>query len=221
MPVNIDEFKVASELECNKSQIGGGLSIPEFNIYANLAQLIPFEKDRQIFIATQNISDYLSTFLKNTTPSVPATGVLPYPSDYEHTASIRSYYVRPNQQSGEVSVDPVKNRDWGDISSSQLQQGTKRFPKYSEFSGKYRFLPRDIGTVMIDYFKTPVKPIWGYTIVSGRPVYDPTTSTDFEWDSFMLNNILANFVQLRAMNLRESDLLNYANVIKEESKSPL
>lgn len=221
MSVSIDYFKTASETMCNKAQIGGTLSPIQFNQYADLSQLIPFEKDRQIFIATQNISDYLSTFLKPIVTSVPGNGILPFPSDYEHTASVRSYYVRPNLESGEIAVDPVKNRDWGDISSSQLQTGTKRFPKYSEFSGEYRFLPRDIGIVMIDYFKTPTKPVWGYTIVSGRDVYDPTISTDFEWDSFMLNNILANFVQLRAMNLREQDLLNYANIIKEESKSPL
>lgn len=221
MSTSINEFKIISETLANKAQIGGSLSIPEFNEFAQRAQMIPFEKDRAIFLATQNTSDFLASFLKNEIVVVPSSGILAYPSDFEHTSSVRSYYVRPNGLSSEISVDPVKNRDWGDINGSQLQNGTKRFPKYSEFKDAYRFLPRNIGTVMIDYFSTPIKPVWAYTIVSGREVYDPILSVDFQWDEFAMNNVLAIFLQMRGMNLREGDLAQWATQFKQESESAL
>lgn len=219
MGASINTFKIYTEFVRNKIQIGNSLPIPDFNAIAHQAQMQVFEKDRAIFLATQVTSDFLEVFLEPLVTSVPPTGILNYPSDFEHTASIRSYYVRPGGKSGEISVDPVKNRDWGDIASSQLQQPTQRFPKYTEFSDSYRFLPRDIGTVMIDYFRTPTAPIWGYSMVSGRAVYDPATSTDFDFPEFAVNNVASVFFQLTGMNLREGDLMNFANQFKQETNS--
>lgn len=221
MSVNINEFKEFCSFVANKTQIGGTLSPSQFNEIANRAQMVVFEKDRAIFIETQNISDYLSLFLKETITSVPPTGMVSYPSDFEHTASIRSYYVRAAGGSTEIAVQPVKNYDWGDISSSQVQTPTKRFPKYTEFASEYRFLPFDIGTVMIDYFKTPIPPVWGYTVPSGRPVYDPATSTDFEWDSFAFNNVAAVFLQMIGVNLKDGDIASFAQMFTQETNSKL
>ncbi len=221
MSVNINYFKNFVSFLQNKNQIGGTVSPAQFNDLANQAQFLIFEKDRQIFLETQQTSDYLELFLKNKTTSVHPDGTLPYPSDFQHTASVRSYYVRPSGLSTEITVDPVKNRDWGDIASSQLQQPTKRFPKYTEFKEEFRFLPRDIGTVMIDYFATPIPPVWGYSIVSGRPVYDPATSTDFEFDEFAINNVASVYLQFLGVNLKDMELSNFAGQFKQESNSTL
>lgn len=221
MSVNINQFKLFTEYCANKVQIGGTLSPSQFNELANRAQMVVFEKDRAIFIETQNISDYLGLFLKEKITTVPLTGTVVYPDDFEHTASIRSYYVRPEGASTEISVQPVKNYDWGDISSSQVQAPTKRFPKYTEFASEYRFLPFDIGTVMIDYFKTPTPPVWGYVSTSGRPVYDPATSTDFEWDSFAFNNVAAVFLQMIGVNLKDGDIASFAQMFTMETNSKL
>lgn len=221
MSVNINEFKLFTEYCANKVQIGGTLSPSQFNELSNRAQMVVFEKDRAIFLATQEISDFLSLFLKENITSVPLTGMVSYPSDLEHTASIRSYYVRPDGASTEVAVQPVKNYDWGEIASSQVQTPTKRFPKYTEFAQQYRFLPFDIGTVMINYFKTPVAPVWGYTTPSGRPVYDPATSTDFEFDSFAFNNVSAVFLQLIGVNLKDGDIASFAQMFTMETNSKL
>jgi hypothetical protein len=218
--VNINEFKVYTEFLSNKAQIGNSITIPQFNEICQRAQMQVFEKDRAIFIAKKDISGFLKLFLKNIVTSVPPDGILNYPSDYEHTASVRSYYVRMFGQSVEIEVPEVKNKDWGKISSSLLQTPTRRFPKYSELN-EYRFLPRNIGTVMIDYFKTPIAPVWAYTIVNGRPLYDPIASVDFEFDSFAVNSVAACFLSLLGVNLRDGDLENFSNQYKKETNSIL
>lgn len=221
MAVSIDKFKQFVEFVSNKVQVGNSVTITQFNELANRAQMQLFEKDRQIFLTNQETSDYLELFLKSIVVSVPPSGNVPYPADFQHTASMRAYYYRPDGKSVEVPVDPVKNRDWGQIYASQLNPGTKRFPKYTEFRKEYRVLPKDIGIIMIDYFKTPIPPVWNYTVASGRPVYDPTGSVDFEWDEFAFNNVAAMYLSLIGINLKDGDLLSFSEMYKKETSSPL
>lgn len=221
MSVNINEYKLYQEFLANKVQIGNSQSTSQFNENAHQAQMQVFEEDRAIFLATEELSDYLSNFLMNKTTSVPLTGLLPYPDDWQHTASIRSYYIPPEESGIEVTCQEVKNADYGRLIQSQLQVATKEFPKYSEFSDSYRFIPKNIGIIMLDYLREPVRPIWGYTIVSGRPVYNPITSTNFEWTQNFMNRVCAQHLKLIGINLRDEELIKFANMYAQESKTPL
>lgn len=219
MSVNINTFKVFVEFVSNKAQSGNTVSPSQFNAIANRAQMQLFEKDFQTFLATGSVSEFLKTFLKNSTTSVPVSGLLPYPSDWEHASAIRSYYVRAGGLSTEIPVIEVKNSSWGAISTSQLQVPSKRFPKYSEFGNGIRFLPKTIGTIMLDYFKTPTPPVWGFTTVSGRPVYDASSSTDFEWDGFSLNNVASMYLSLIGVNLKDGELSQFSEAYKQQTNS--
>lgn len=219
--VNINSFKLFTESLSNKIQIGNTLTVDQFNQFANQAQFVKYEEDRNIFIAKNEISFYLSTFLKNYTGGVPTNGMLPYPSDLEHIASVRSYYVPPDGFGLETPVQSVRNADWGKVASSQLLIPTKEFPKYSWFDTSIRFLPRNIGIIMLDYFKTPQVPNWGFTILNGRPVYDPTTSVDFEFDEFALNSVAAIFLKLVAVQLKDAELMSFAMQFEQQTNTPV
>ncbi len=221
MGVNVNYFKQFSEYLSNKSQAGATISPSQFNQVANQAQLQLFENDFETFLQSGSVSEYLKTFLKNKTTSVPVDGTLPYPSDFQHASSIRSYFVRPGQLSTEIPVVEVKNTSWGNISTSQLQQPTKRFPKYSEFGDGIRFLPKLIGTVMLDYFKTPTPPVWGYTKIANQPVYNSATSTNFDWSEFSLNEIMGIYLTMIGINIKDGDLAQWSQQFKQENKSLL
>ena len=221
MSVNINDFKNFVEGVSAKVQVGNTLTVEQFNTFCNQAQLLRYEYDRNIFIAKDEISFYLSLFLKNLTTSVPVAGSLPYPADLEHIASIRSYYIDSNGVGIEVPVQSVRNSDWGKITSSQLLVATKEYPKYSWFETDIRFAPKNIGVVMLDYFRTPVKPEWNYTIVNNRPVYDPLTSVNFEWDSFAMNNIAGIFLELFATTIKDAELTAFAQAFQQQSNTPL
>lgn len=218
MSVNVNTFKLFVEFVSNKVQSGNAVSPSQFNEVANRAQMQLFEKDFQTFIATKQVSEYLKTFFKNKVYSVPVTGIISYPSDFQHLASLRKYYISASGGK-EIPVEEVKNESWGDIQISALYQPTLRFPKYSEFSDSIRLLPKTIGIVMMDYFKTPVAPVWGYTIANNRPVYDSATSTNFEWDEFSVNNIAAIYLSLIGVNLKDNELAQFSELYKQQTNS--
>ncbi len=215
--MNVNYFFTLGDAISNKVQNGGSFTIPQKEAFANSAQLQAFEKDRLTFLKTGDSSDYLDWFLKSVTlnPNI-RTGFAPYPADFQHTAAVRAYYNKV-----ERPCDLVTNQVWGDIHASVLEAGTGYFPKYSEFSGEYRFLPKNIGIVMLDYWKEPVKPVWGFTIVNNRQVYDPATSVDFEWPAFALNEIMSVYLQLIGCNLSDKHLSDFATQFNQENNNLL
>lgn len=219
MAVNINTFKSFVEYLQNKSQNGGTLTITQFNELCNRAQMSLFETDFQTFLATENVSEYLKTFFKNQVVSVPANGQITYPSDFQHMASVRKYYAQSSGQGVMLNVDEINNVSYGLAQISSLNKPSSRFPKYSEFSTTVRFLPKSIGIVEYDYFRTPVAPFWGFTVVSGRPVYNAGTSTNFEWNDVHTNQIAGIFLSMIGINLLQGDLVNWSNQFKESNKS--
>ena len=216
MATNVNTFWNFVNYVSNKVQVGSTLSPSQFNLVANRAQMVLFEKDYETLLATEEISEYLRTFLVSNPYMVPANGELAYPSDYQHLASMGNYYNGTFIQCSEI-----KNTAWGLEQVSQLRQATKRFSKFTKGGTYIEFLPKNIGIIQMDYFRTPVAPVWGYTVVSSRPVYDASTSTNFEWNETFLNAVAAIFLQLIGINLREGDLLQFANQFTAETNSKL
>ena len=222
MAANINDFRNFTEFVSNKAQVGNSLTVTQFNDVAHRAQMQVFEKDRAIFIAKEICSDYLKTFLITTVKNGPfAAGEIPMPDNLEHITSVRSYHIKSDGLGMEVPVQEVKNKYWGEVTSSSLFSATSRFPKYTEFNGHLRVLPINTNNITIDYFRTPIKPIWAYTTVNGRPVYDSSSSTNFEWEDFALNNVAAYFLQMVGVNLKDGELLNFTQQYKQETNSLL
>lgn len=213
MSVSINDFRVFVQFVANKNQNGGTVTTPQFNALCHRAQMAIFEKDRKIFLETGISSSFLDMFLRSVTTSPnPLTGYMPYPTGYQHVANVRSYYNKK-----ERPVEQIANSAWGEINASQLMQPTKMFPKFCEYAGEVRFLPRNIGIVMFDYWKEPVKPVWGYTIVNNVQVYDPATSTDFEFDSYSVNRVAAEYLAFIGINLQAQQLAAFSQQFKAES----
>jgi hypothetical protein len=218
MSTSINTFKNVTEYISNKVQSGNSLTIPQFNELANVAQMTVFEKDRAIFVAKAEVSDYLKQFLVSKTyNSNSLFGELVLPDDLEHISSIRSYHIKGNGAGMEVPLSEVKNTDWGKVTSSSLFAATNRFPKYSEYDAYVKYLPVKLNNITVDYFRTPLAPEWAYTVVNGRPVYDATNSINFEWYEATMNNVVAAFLQLVGVNLKDSELYNFTQSYKQET----
>ena len=221
MGVNIDYFLKLTDAIANKNQSGNSITIAQKNIFANQAQMVKFEADRNIYISTGELTEYLKSFLKKITKQVPPTGELAMPSDLQHTAAMRMYYQRPDGKSVEITVKEVKDVSWGDIQISSLLRPIPRFSKYMEFGRTFRLAPKNIGTIYLDYLRTPVKPEWKYTTVNNRPVYNPLLSVDFEWAESFCNEIAGIYLGFIGINLQFTELQNFAQAFKNESKAQL
>lgn len=219
MAVNVNDFKLFVEFCANKVQVGGTVSPSQFNLIANRAQMQLFERDRALFLQTKEISNYLRSFIKTTTLAVAGTGLLTYPADLFQTASIRASYTPPTGSAIQVPVDEIENTEWGRINATQLMPYTQEFPKYTEFVTQYRFLPVTIGSVTVDYFKQPVAPIWGFTVVSSRPVYDPGTSTNFEFNDYSTNEVAGCYLSLIGVNLKDNEVAAFAEMYKQQNSA--
>jgi hypothetical protein len=217
--VNVNDFKRFVEFVSNKAQVGGTITPTLFNETAHRAQMLVYEKDYQTFLQTKELSRFLIKFITSKIYSN-VKGSIAYPSNFQHVSSIDAYYVGEN--GGKVvGADEVKNESWGRVLSSALYKPTTRFPKFTLMGAKILIEPKSVHTVYLDYLKVPDAPVWGFTVVNNREVYDATTSTNFEFDQYSFNNVAAHYLTLIGMNLREGDLQGFANLYSQQTNSTL
>jgi hypothetical protein len=218
--VNINYFDEYVWGLINKVQAGMSITPDQKNIFYNQAQLIAFEQDYGVWVTTKGkeLSQFLQTFLKKKEGlNINSQGVAQIPSDYQHTASMRSYWVREDEGAALITVDAIANVDWGDYQISSLEKPSRRFPKFTEYPTTYEFLPKNLGFAFLDYFKTPQVPFWNFEIIEDTEVYTPTGSVNFEWDEFALNRIAGLTIELIGGNLMSKELIALGQGIAQQS----
>jgi hypothetical protein len=213
--INVDYFIQLYSAIAEKNNVGQTLTPDQQNIFMNQAQLQLMSEDYQTFFKTKVVTNFLQTYLKVGTPiPVPAsTGLIAYPTDLQYVSSVSHYY-----NSLWYDSEYVDSADWDKIQMpNSLLKPTFRFTKYRQIDNGIEFAPKTIGISKVAYFKTPTPPIWNYTIVNNEPVYTSTGSVDFECDSFNTNRLMAIFLQLVGINLKDTDVAGFANQFTQQT----
>jgi hypothetical protein len=214
---NIDDIKEFIEFVVNKVQSGNSVTPDQFNLSADRAQMVIYEADYDKWRRTKDASDFILSFVKTVDLAISSIGYALYPLDWQHSLDIKSYYVRSNGQGIFVPIVESVQKDWGTVESSLLLIPNKRFPKFSEYADHIEFLPRDLGVARFSYFSRPVKPIWAYTVVNNRPVYDPTNSVQFQESEYAMDRIIPEILSYYGVNLKDSMLAQYSEMFKQEN----
>jgi hypothetical protein len=215
--MSIDEAKRFLELLSQKTQ-SGGFTPTQFNLAVQRAQMQLYERDYKVWQQTEEVTEAMSYFITSNAPFVvPTTGKLSYPAGYLHTVDVRRYYVPSSGNGVQIQCKEVKAADVGEIQISRLTPATLRFPKFVEYDLFWQFYPKNVGNVIIDYFRQPTNPVWGFTIVNGRDVYNPATSTQFEFPDFSHNEIMGVACGYLGINIRDAELLQFAQMFKQEN----
>ena len=95
--------------------------------------------------------------------------------------------------------------------SSNIIAPTQAFPIFCVYENVFKFYPESTGQAKLTYIRYPVRSRWGYTISpSGRPVYDPATSTDSEFDYNLINELAMRICSMLGIHLSRVELLQYA-----------
>jgi hypothetical protein len=84
------------------------------------------------------------------------------------------------------------------------------YPMIQFIGNQVRIYPKDVDLIEIEYFRQAKEPVWGYTVVSGKPVYDPSISQDVEFSAELMNLIVTKMLTYLGVNLRESELYQMA-----------
>lgn len=217
--VNVDYFRQYVNFLANKNVEGFTQTTQQFNTTAMAAQLVPMSRDYETFVQTGLVSQYLQTFLTTNHVFNPTTynQIIPYPADFQYVSSVGNLYG--GTQNDATLVDNVKWREM--FRPNSLNYPTLRDPKYQQIGAGIVVAPFNWGVGYLDYFHTPVQPVWGYTVVNNRQVYEPTTSVNFEWDMFAINMIASIFLSMIGINLQDGAIAQWSEQFKAETKLPL
>lgn len=220
--MTIDQVYKFIDFIIKKSNSGGYLTPDEFNLIINRAQIQYFNKlygnqndyryDRPVpkiaYAITEKISNSLSPFLSDSTAlTVDSNGQVNIPSDLFQTVSMTHTIDGIEYEITRVEQDRIANN-----LSSYYDAPSSDFPIYSQLRTKFQFYPKNLGTANLYYLKKPTDMVWGYTTVSGRPVYNAGTSVQPQWKDMDMNEIIYIALSYIGVNLKDPDVSQFAQL---------
>tara|TARA_R110002012_G_scaffold165492_10_gene327757 strand:- start:713 stop:1462 length:750 start_codon:yes stop_codon:yes gene_type:complete len=142
---------------------------------------------------------------------------------------IKEVFILPDEKFGINSHTPlelVKPENINKVLRSSLVKPSMDFP-IGLMSGsttignlRIRVFPESIKNVMVHCYKMPSEsPEWNYVTIAGKPVHDPSNSTQFRFPSRVHGEIVVKILEYLGVNLREAQLVQYAqgNEVKADS----
>ena len=181
-------------------------------------------------MAEQDLAPFLISKRFNVSSSVVASGY----SEAEVAAIILgklggSIFILPDESLGinsHIPLEIVSSKNINKILRSSLVKPSIDFP-IGLMSGsstserlKIKIFPDNIKNVMVYYYHLPsIPPQWNYVTVAGKPVHDPSNSTQFKFPSRVHSEIVVKILEYLGVNLREAQLVQYAqsNEVKADS----
>lgn len=110
----------------------------------------------------------------------------------------------------EAAVNKIDNQRWAGCRSHDKKNPTYESPKCTQFVSGFKVAPKGLQSVVLDYYKTPRRAVFGYTIVNDVVIYDSTASTQLEWPNTMENEFLVELEKAYGMAVRENEVYQMA-----------
>lgn len=228
--MDIDKVYRFAQYCSNKSQ-SGYLSPKDFNLSLPRAYsewvTKNYEDSKQSdevgYERNQKVTDDLS-FLKvpEYIVQLDSRGVFQKPDNYLHMNYMsfnRAYSNDGETESEIIGVDIVRDNELPKFSGSHIYRKSLKRRKYVMATigeDEIRIYPNDIQRVNFSYLRKPVDPVWVFTLQNGRPVYDQANSVDLEAPDESVNEIVMMALSYLGINLREPELVQYAEMMKEQ-----
>lgn len=196
---------------------GAWYTIPELENLTDSGQLALYSDYKPKYATSQLIKDALSPFraFYDFTPTDSISGYIVVPADRDYLdlldlqitymiSNLKVYYgvtlVNEDERANRLNsqIDPVT------ITSPVGEQTAPRYFKMTPLSGY---------TGTVTFFKRPVKPVFGYSTVSGRIiVYDPLTSTQLQWRDTEIIPLCLKALQSIGINLTSVEIGQFAEL---------
>jgi hypothetical protein len=230
--MNVNDMYRICQFAINKAQ-NGYLTPAEFNLIINQAQvsyqdylLGEFQQyqygrpqARINYSQNENIRQRLSPLITESTLAINGTsGEATYPNDYVQADAVRTSTFARVRYVQQDSLYSYYNSEIDPIATN---------PIYLLEPTGLQFYPKTLGTAVLTYVKDAPEIIWGYTLVSGRPVYNPvaynpstapTGSQQPVWDNVDLLEIIARALKLVGVSLQIGQVEQYANQVTQQGQ---
>ena len=193
---------------------GAWYTISELTEIVDRGQMSLYEDLQPKYAASQRIKDALSVFKEKENFTTQVSGnIIVADTRYLNLLDIQIYF----QISNRVIYYPLEilNEDVrADRLNSQLDPVTVTSPIAEQVAAKtFRLYPASQYNGNITFLRRPVKPVFAYTVISGRViVYDSANSTQLEWNETWHNAILIKALSSIGINLSDVDISQYAEL---------
>ena len=201
----------------NKST-GSFFTVSELEQVIDRGQISLYEDLYPKYATSQRIKDALAPFRAtyDFTPSSSVSGyiVIPSNSSYLNLLDVQTTFQISNT-TVYAPVVMVNEDERAMRLNSQIDPVTLTSPIGEIIAPRFiRLYPTSTGyTGTVTYFRRPVKPVFGYSVISGRViVYNAATSTQLEWSESWVNAVLMKALSSIGINLSSQDIEQYAEL---------
>lgn len=211
--MNIAEAVEFTQFWINKKS-GAWYTIDEAVSVVDAGQMALYRDLKPKYATSQWVKDALSPFREvyNFTTAVSGNVIVP-DTDYLDLLGIKIYFLISNR----TVYAPIKliNEDEDATRlNSQVDPVTATSPIGEQIGLRsFRLYPAAVYNGNVTYLRRPVKPVYGYSVISGRVInYDPNTSTQLEWRETEHIPLLLKGLQSLGINLSDAEVQNFAQI---------
>lgn len=213
--VNILNFWIGKER-------GVYYTIPECMELLDAGQMSFYTDMKSRYATSTEIKEILAPF-KRTYPFTPSNSISGYivvPSNVEYL-DLLDIQIEVDISSRILynPVEVVSEDTRSDRLNSQVDPVTVSNPIAEIMAPRYfKMYPTAGYRGIVTFLKRPTKPVYGYTIISGRViVYDASTSTQLEWNDKEYQPIILKALQSVGINLSAQDVSQFAAIKTAEN----
>lgn len=188
------------------------LTIPESIQCLDRGQMALYNDFKTRYATSQYVKDALSPFIRTANINGTVSGLVTINDvDYLDLLDMQIFYDISNRRVY-APVKMVNEDERANRLSSQRDPVTVTSPIGEQIGLRsFKLYPVASYNGNVTYFRRPAKPVFGYTLISGRViVYNPLTSTQLEWSEQHIDAIIIKALATLGINLNDADIANYA-----------
>lgn len=194
---------------------GSWFTISELTEVVDRGQMSLYSDLQPKYATSQRAKDALSPFRDtyNFTTLVSGYVIVPTDKNYLNLLDVQIYYPISNR-TVYYGVEMINEDSRAARLNSQIDPVTITSPIGEQTGvGTFRLYPTGAYNGTVTFLRRPVKPVFGYTVISGRViVYDPNTSTQLEWQEEWQNAVLIKGLSSIGINLTDEMIMNYSQL---------
>lgn len=212
---NILNFWIAKER-------GAYYTIAELEEICDIGQLAYYSDEKPKYATSQLVKEILSPFKRkyDFTPSTTISGYIVIPSNvnYLDLLDVQIQFQISNRTIY-YGVPMVNEDERSERLNSQINPVTITSPIGEMDIPRFiKLYPTAGYTGTVTYFKRPVKPVFGYSVISGRViVYNPLTSTQLEWRDTDITHVILKSLESIGINLSAQDISQFASIKTQDN----
>jgi hypothetical protein len=202
MALDVDKVFRFVQFVANKES-RGWITIAEFNIAAELAQIAVYSKREAVFLQSKKILNDMRPFMKLSAAITPSSGKCAYPTSMRH-------FIRGWVDSTYKPITELTQAELADaMDSSIIAPAASYLACVQRDDGLQLYPVATAVDIRMEYLIAPTAPEWVDTLAGARPIYDSGNSTDFEFDDILFLEIASLVLMNVGMNIKDESVVQY------------